>query len=155
MPAPARLTFASLQNFLNGGPVQNYSGASPGSVFERTYRYNTFGFYFQDDIKLASRLVLNAGLRYEFNTNPSEINGLNSNIKDIRTAVAPELGADVRTVVARQLEPSPGVCLGRARQRQDGHPRRHRPALRHRMVQQPVRGEHHRADRRLPRRAAW
>jgi hypothetical protein len=87
------LTFASVQNFLNGGPVQNYSGASPGSVFERTYKYKTFGFYFQDDIRLGPRVTLNAGLRYEFNTVPWEINGLNSNIKDIRTVVAPELGS--------------------------------------------------------------
>ena len=89
---PGSINFANLGNFLRGGPVQNYSAGSPGSVFSRTYRYNTFGFYFQDDMRLTDKFTLNAGLRYEFNTVPNEINGLNSCIKDIQTWTAPEIG---------------------------------------------------------------
>ena len=99
---PGTVTFANLTNFLRGGPVQNYSAGSPGSVFSRVYRYNTFGFYFQDDMRLTDRFTLNAGLRYEFNTVPNEINGLNSCIKDIRTWTAPELNC--RSIKQSSLE---------------------------------------------------
>jgi hypothetical protein len=39
--------------------------------------YNTIGMYAQDDYRVASRLTLNLGLRYEFNTTPHDINGRN------------------------------------------------------------------------------
>jgi len=38
----------------------------------RYYRYNSFGFYAQDDYRVSGRLTLNLGLRYEFNTVPRE-----------------------------------------------------------------------------------
>ena len=85
-------TFSSLQNFLRGGPVVQYNALAPGSTFTRIYRYNTYGLYFQDDMRLTSRFTLNAGLRYEFNTVPDEVNGLNACIKDITTQTEAEVG---------------------------------------------------------------
>ncbi len=41
-------------------------------------RYSTLGFYGQDDYRVNARLTLNVGLRYEFNTTPTEINGFGS-----------------------------------------------------------------------------
>ena len=39
------------------------------------WTYNTLGFYAQDDVRATNRLTLNLGLRYEFNTSPTELNG--------------------------------------------------------------------------------
>ena len=104
------ITFSSLTNFLRGGPVNNYAGGSPGSVFVRHYRYRTYGFYFQDDLRLSSRVTLNLGLRYEFNTAPNELNGLNANIKNIQTAAAPELGPTFQQSSLRNLSPRLGFA---------------------------------------------
>ena len=77
------VSFSSLPRFLVGGPVQQFSALAPDSTSTRIYRYNTFGFYLQDDMRLADNFTLNAGLRYEFNTVPNEVDGLNACIKDI------------------------------------------------------------------------
>jgi hypothetical protein len=46
------------------------------SLLASTYwTYMTYGFYAQDDYPATSRLTLNLGFRYEFNTTPSELNG--------------------------------------------------------------------------------
>ena len=39
------------------------------------WTYWTYGFYAQDDFRATSRLTLNLGFRYEFNTTPTELNG--------------------------------------------------------------------------------
>ena len=68
------ITYTSLTNFLEGIPL-SYSAATPGSNFNRDFIYNTLGFYAQDDWRVASRVTLNMGLRYEFFTTPYELNG--------------------------------------------------------------------------------
>jgi Carboxypeptidase regulatory-like domain/TonB dependent receptor len=50
------------------------------SVSYRFTVFNTFGFYVQDDIRVTPRLVVNAGLRYEFMTTPRELNGIQSRV---------------------------------------------------------------------------
>ncbi|HWP86104.1 MAG TPA: TonB-dependent receptor [Terriglobia bacterium] len=71
-------SFNSLENFLfgqNGVPrVQRFRGSVvPGfnDAF-RSFRNNIIALYLQDDIHLTSRLTINAGLRYEFQTIPTE-----------------------------------------------------------------------------------
>lgn len=55
-------------------------------VLGSTYwTYNTLGFYAQDDFRATSRLTLNLGLRYEFNTTPSELNGRQFTHKSLGT----------------------------------------------------------------------
>src|SRR5262249_13714132 len=44
----------------------------------RFWSYKTWGFYAQDDIRATSRLTLNLGLRYEFQTVPRERYGIES-----------------------------------------------------------------------------
>ena len=47
-------------------------------------RPNTLlGFYVQDDYRATDRLTLNLGLRYEFYTIPSEMNGLDTTLHDV------------------------------------------------------------------------
>ena len=67
------LSFASFQNFLSGLALSSaYTLVPPAGDPNRDYRFWTFGFYAQDDYRVTSRLTLNLGLRYEFNTSPTE-----------------------------------------------------------------------------------
>ncbi len=63
-----------LPAFLNNQPSQEL-GAIPGGALRRHFRYETYGFYAQDDWRATSRLTLNLGLRYEFNTTVTESQG--------------------------------------------------------------------------------
>jgi hypothetical protein len=67
------VAYGSFTDFVNAIP-SSYSSANPGDDFNRDWIYNTIGFYGQDDWRIASRLTLNLGLRYEFMTTPWELN---------------------------------------------------------------------------------
>jgi len=77
-----RLRFRTVQDFLRGR-TRDFELAKPGSDFQRNYRQDLVGLYLQDDIYLGSRLVVNAGLRWEFVTDPREKNGKVSNLRSI------------------------------------------------------------------------
>src|ERR1041385_1092124 len=70
----AQYAFLSLADFFNG----NANGRFRGSIFannndaHRSFRDTIIGLYYQDDIHVTQRLTVNAGLRYEFITTPSE-----------------------------------------------------------------------------------
>lgn len=66
------LTFGSFANFMLGSPTQ-YALLVPGFNTNRLYAVNTLGFYGQDDWRATSRLTLNLGLRYEFDTGLNEL----------------------------------------------------------------------------------
>jgi len=77
------LNFSNLESFLVG---QAFSAdvALPGLVDPiRNYRQWLFGFFVQDDIRVNNRVSLNAGLRYEFVTVPTEANGKISNLRHV------------------------------------------------------------------------
>jgi hypothetical protein len=46
----------------------------------RGFRFNEFGFFFQDDWKIRPNLTVNLGLRYEWFGRPSEVNNLLTNL---------------------------------------------------------------------------
>ena len=77
-----RLRFRSVSDFLTG-VTQQFEIAKPGSDFERHYRQHLFGAWLQDDIKVSDQLTLNAGVRYEFVTTPTERDGKVSNMRSI------------------------------------------------------------------------
>ncbi len=77
------ITFTSLSNFLQGIPSQ-FDFALPGGVDpSRGYRQRLLALFVQDDIRLRPNLTLNFGLRYEFVSVPTEVNGKISNLRNV------------------------------------------------------------------------
>ncbi len=77
------VNFANLESFLQGIAI-SVDVALPGLVDPvRGYRQSLFGFFAQDDFKLKTNLMLNLGLRYEFATVPTEVNGKISNLRHV------------------------------------------------------------------------
>src|SRR5262249_31687642 len=77
------VTFPNLESFLLGQP-SNVDFAVPGLIDPiRDYKQWLFGFFGQDDLRLRPNLSLNLGLRYEFITTPTEVNGKISNLRHV------------------------------------------------------------------------
>ena len=68
------LEFASLSTFLQGRP-NRVSGPTPGSDATKFWRQTYFAVYAQDNWRATNSLSLNLGVRYEFMSNPTEVNG--------------------------------------------------------------------------------
>jgi outer membrane receptor protein involved in Fe transport len=80
------VTFPNLSSFLQGRP-SNVDFAVPGLIDPiRDYKQWLFGFFAQDDIRARSNLSFNLGLRYEFITTPTEVNGKLSNLRNVTDA---------------------------------------------------------------------
>ncbi|MGH9845066.1 MAG: TonB-dependent receptor domain-containing protein, partial [Blastocatellia bacterium] len=77
-----RLRFRSMVDLLRFR-VRDLEGSSFTSDFGRGFRQSLFGMFAQDDFKITPRLTLNFGLRYEFATSPSEVNGKIANLRNI------------------------------------------------------------------------
>ena len=69
--------WSSLQSFLLG-KYRNYVTYAPGYNGLKDMLFFTIGNYVQDEWRIMPRLTLNYGLRYEFNTQPTEKNGRQS-----------------------------------------------------------------------------
>jgi len=77
------VTFPNLSSFLQGRP-SNVDFAVPGLIDPiRDYKQWLFGFFAQDDVRVRPNLSLNLGLRYEFITTPTEVNGKLSNLRTV------------------------------------------------------------------------
>src|SRR5438552_7154794 len=71
------VTFNDVPSFMQG-IYDNYAAGTPNALQRRYWSYKTWGFYAQDDIRATSRLTLNLGFRYEFQTVPRERYGIES-----------------------------------------------------------------------------
>lgn len=64
-----RLSGLAYSNFLLGYPSGSYLGIARPAAYVRS---NTYGFYWQDEIRLHTKVTLNVGLRYDYQTPWSE-----------------------------------------------------------------------------------
>ncbi len=77
------VTFPTLANFLAGTP-STVEFVLPGKLDPvRGYRQWLFAMFAQDDVRVKSNFTLNLGLRYEFITVPTEVNGKISNLRNV------------------------------------------------------------------------
>jgi hypothetical protein len=75
--------FLSLRHFLQN-QTNVLDVALPQSNLRRGWRLWQWSAYLQDNFQLTPRLTLNLGLRYDFASIPTEVNGLVSNLREAR-----------------------------------------------------------------------
>jgi hypothetical protein len=80
-------SFPSIRSFLVGQP-RTFQGPNESIDSVRDMRQGLYGFFVQDDFRAHPRLTVNLGLRYEFITVPTEVNG---KIANLRTLDAPQI----------------------------------------------------------------
>jgi hypothetical protein len=77
--------FTSIDNFVLG-KVNTFEGQVPGSTTARRWRQDLIGLFAQDDWSARRNLTLNAGVRYEFITEPKELDGRSSALPDLQSS---------------------------------------------------------------------
>src|ERR1700751_5130036 len=107
---PAHSDNPALEFFLQALPL-SYLGSAPFmSDSHRDYRQSVISGFTQDYVRVTSRLTLNAGLRYDFYSNPSEVNGRLSVIRNPITDSAPTVGKVFAGTPANLLSPQAGFA---------------------------------------------
>jgi len=101
--------FGSLSAYLQNQPG-NLAATLPGSLSPRDIRHTLLAGYLQDDWRLRRNLTVNLGVRYEFTTVPTEVNGKLDNLRTL-TAAAPTLGSPYfSNPTYRNFEPRIGLA---------------------------------------------
>lgn len=104
------VNFANTTSFLLG-QTTTYTALTPGSVWGRTYHYNTTGIYGQDDFRVSPNITVNLGLRYEFMTTLHETHGIESALRDVQHDANPTVGPIFGHVLsARNFSPRFGFA---------------------------------------------
>ena len=89
---PASSNNPALEFFLKGVPL-SFAGVNPSNAdSERGYRETFASGFAQDFVRVNSRLTVNLGLRYDFYSNPTEVNGRLSTFPNPATDPAPTVG---------------------------------------------------------------
>jgi hypothetical protein len=89
---PARSNNPALEFFLQALPL-SYVGSVPSmSDSHRDYRQSVVSGFAQDFLRVTSRLTVNAGLRYDFYSNPTEVHGRLSVIRNPAADSGPTVG---------------------------------------------------------------
>src|SRR5262249_33895784 len=89
---PARSDNPALESFLEALPL-SYVGSVPSmSDSNRGYRQSVVSGFAHEFFRVSSRLTLNGGLRYDFYSNPTEVHGRLSVIRDPATDSGPTVG---------------------------------------------------------------
>ena len=101
--------FDTLAAFLTNKPAV-FQGIQTGGVPDIGLRQTLVGGYFQDDIRLRSNFIFNAGLRYEMVTVPTEAHNRISNLQNL-TDAKPRVGAPFfHNPTLRNFEPRIGFA---------------------------------------------
>jgi hypothetical protein len=107
---PARSNNPALESFLQALPL-SYVGSVPSmSDSDRGYRQSQVSGFAQDFLRVSSRLTLNAGLRYDFYSNPSEAHGRLSAIRNPATDSGPTVGKVFARTPMDLLSPQAGFA---------------------------------------------
>ena len=100
----------ALEFFLEALPL-SYVGSAPSmSDSHRDYRQSVVSGFVQEFLRLTSRLTLNAGLRYDFYSNPTEAHGRLSVIRNPATDSGPTVGKLFAETPRDLLSPQAGFA---------------------------------------------
>ena len=100
----------ALEFFLQGLPL-SYVGANPSNAdSDRGYRETIASGFAQDFVRVNSRLTINVGLRYDFYSNPTEVNGRLSTFPNPATDSAPTVGKVFAGTPLDLLSPQAGFA---------------------------------------------
>jgi hypothetical protein len=102
-------TFSNLRTFLLNQPLR-FLGLPAGGAIDRYWRFTLMGFYLQDDWRIAPRLTLNLGVRYEFSTMPKDIYGRDSAVPNLAADTAPTVGQLYQNPTYTNLSPRAGFA---------------------------------------------
>jgi hypothetical protein len=109
---PARSNNPALEFFLQALPL-SYVGSVPSmSDSHRDYRQSVVSGFVQDFWRVTSRLTVNAGLRYDFYSNPTETHGRLSVIRNPATDSGPTVGPVFAGTPLDFLSPQLGFAWG-------------------------------------------
>ncbi|MGC4053468.1 MAG: TonB-dependent receptor [Paludibaculum sp.] len=103
------LTFASLSDFLTNTP-QRLRAQLPGSSTVRGFRQWIAGGYIQDAWRLTPRFRIDLGMRYEWTSVPSEVNGRMSNLDQVTSPQMRTTGPLFDNPARRNFAPRAGVA---------------------------------------------
>jgi hypothetical protein len=107
---PARSDNPALEFFLQALPL-SYVGSVPSmSDSDRGYRQSVVSGFVHEFFRVSSRLTLNAGLRYDFYSNPTEVHGRLSVIRDPATDSGPSVGKAFAGTPMDLLSPQAGFA---------------------------------------------
>ena len=107
---PARSNNPALEAFFEALPL-SYVGSLPSmSDSDRGYRQSVVSGFAQDFWRISSRLTLNAGLRYDFYSNPTEAHGHLSAIRNPATDSGPTVGKVFAGTPLDLLSPQAGFA---------------------------------------------
>jgi hypothetical protein len=107
---PARSNNPALEFFLQALPL-SYVGSVPSmSDSHRDYRQSVVSGFAQDFLRVTSRLTVNAGLRYDFYSNPTEAHGRLSVIRNPAADSGPTVGQVFAGTPLRLLSPQLGLA---------------------------------------------
>jgi outer membrane receptor protein involved in Fe transport len=102
-------TFLDIPAFFANTPIR-FDALTPGQSGYRGLRETMFGAYVQDDFKVTQRLTLNLGLRWEFITDPTEVNGKMANLLNIHDPATTVLKGSFMSVSKKDIQPRVGFA---------------------------------------------
>ncbi len=99
------VNYQTLDDLLRNSPFSIGTLGQPRRGMRNTY----FNFFVQDDILLTRKLSLNAGLRYQYDTAPSEASGVIANFNPATGALDP-VGTQLLDAPAKNFAPRLGIA---------------------------------------------
>jgi len=103
-------TFLDIPSFLANVPIRFDAPPANASDAYRGLRQTLFGAYVQDDFKVSRRLTLNLGLRYEFITDPKEVNGKMADLLNLTDPAPTVLKNHFFDITKKDFEPRVGLA---------------------------------------------
>jgi Carboxypeptidase regulatory-like domain/TonB dependent receptor/TonB-dependent Receptor Plug Domain len=103
-------TFLDIPSFLANVPIRFDAPPANASDAYRGLRETLFGAYVQDDVKVNRRLTLNLGLRYEFLTDPKEVNGKMADLLNLTDPAPTVLKNHFFGITKKDFEPRVGLA---------------------------------------------